>query len=113
MSRPRPNGPSPASDRIFWLGAHERFLKAELLHATGREEEALALYGSFPRDVLDLVYLAPSQRRQAEIYEHLGMNAEAVTHYARFVDLWKDAESELHELVVPARNAVTRLQAHS
>lgn len=42
-------------------------------------------------DALDLVYLAPSQRRQPEIYEHPGMKAEAVTHYARFVDLWKDA----------------------
>lgn len=112
VSRSHPDRFSHATERIFWAGAHERFLKAELPHAVGREEEALALYGSFPREALDLVYLAPSQRRQAQIYERLGMKREAVSHYARFADLWKEAEPELQELVAQAQNAVTRLGRH-
>lgn len=100
-----------ATIRRFWAGGHARFLKAELLHQLGRDEEALPLYASFPRESWDLPYLAPSHRRQAEIYERRGKRDEAIMHYARFVDLWKNAEPELQPLVTRARQALEQLRA--
>jgi hypothetical protein len=49
--------------------ADERFLRAELLQAAGRNDEALRVLASFPDPQgYDLHYLAPAHLRRAEIH---------------------------------------------
>jgi tetratricopeptide (TPR) repeat protein len=85
-------------------------LQAELLEQFGRAEEALQWYESIAQlNVTDLIYRAPSHLRQAEIYERLGERNEAVHHYSRFIELWKDADPELQPRVEAARRAMEAL----
>jgi eukaryotic-like serine/threonine-protein kinase len=90
--------------------ADERWLRAELLRTLGRDPEALRVFASFPDpDAYDLVYLAPSHLRRAEIHERRGERAEAAAHYRRFLDLWRDADPELRPLVAAARQRLEAL----
>jgi tetratricopeptide (TPR) repeat protein len=74
----------------------ERFLFAELLRAVGRPTEALQWYATFPDPTgSDLVYLAPSHLRRAELHDALGQRAEAAGHYRRFVALWRECDPAL------------------
>ena len=94
----------------FYSQAYERYLRAELLNALGRPEEALPWYGSFADfSIYDLVYLAPSHLRRGEIYERLGQREKAVEHYARFIELWKDCDPELRPLVDGTKDRLARL----
>jgi DNA-binding SARP family transcriptional activator len=87
----------------------DRFLRAELLATVGRTEEALAWFGSLAQRSSDeLVYLAPAELRQAEIYDRLGDGDRAVEHYRRFIHLWPAPEAALLATVERAR---TRLEA--
>ena len=88
----------------------ERFLRAELLRALGREAEALPWYESVGT-MYDLPYLAPAHLRTAEIYDRMGNVDAARFHYARFVNLWALANPELQPLVSGARAALGRLGA--
>ncbi|MBA4160043.1 MAG: hypothetical protein H0X65_21640 [Gemmatimonadetes bacterium] len=103
-------GDTPGSAEImirgFWrvTNPHERYLRAELLAALGREEEALRWYASFPApSAYDVYYLAPSHLRRAEIHERRGEREQAAEHYRRFVELWGNADPELQPLVREAR----------
>ncbi len=103
-------GETPVSATILstvaWRSAnpHERYLRAELLAALGREEEALRWYASFPApSAYDVYYLAPSHLRRAEIHERRGERQRAAEHYRRFVELWGNADPELQPLVREAR----------
>jgi len=90
--------------------ADERFLRAELLRAAGRDEEALAWYATFPDPSgYDLVYLAPARLGQARILDRLGRRAEAVAHYRRVVALWSECDPELRPLVDEARRRLAAL----
>jgi tetratricopeptide (TPR) repeat protein len=92
--------------------APERYLRAELLQAAGRLEEAIGWYASFGEHGLhDLVYLAPSLFRRGELYEALGKPVEAMIHYARFAEMWQDADPELQPVVQQARNRIARLRS--
>jgi tetratricopeptide (TPR) repeat protein len=94
---------------LNYTKADERWLRAELLRAVGRDAEALRWYSSFPDPSgYDLIYLAPSHLRRAEILEVMGQREEAVRHYARFLELWKGADPEFRSLTGRARQ---RLQA--
>jgi DNA-binding SARP family transcriptional activator/tetratricopeptide (TPR) repeat protein len=85
---------SPLYDR-----AHDRFLRAELLYAAGRTREALAWYQSLGGDsFFDLPYVAPAQRRIAELHELAGDDRLARPHQQRFAALWKDADAALRPL---------------
>jgi len=80
----------------FFSQARERWLRAELLAATGRLEEALTWFRSFAgHSIYDLIYQAPSHYRRARIHEELGEPAEAARHYRRFLELWTHADAEL------------------
>jgi tetratricopeptide (TPR) repeat protein len=59
---------------------------------------------------VDAFFLAGSHRRLGELYDAKGERANAVTHYSRFVDLWKDADPELQRLVRQARERLAALQ---
>lgn len=92
------------SSSPFFSRARSRFVRAELLHHLGRDDEAIQWYGSFTHiSPYDLSYLAASHRRLGQIYESRGERDQAVEHYERFVSLWQDADPELQVWVDEAR----------
>jgi tetratricopeptide (TPR) repeat protein len=95
----------------FVSQAYERYARAELLHALGRDVEALRWYETLGENSpYDLVYLAPSLYRQARIHEARGERAAAAERYARFVALWKACDPELRPLTADARARLARLR---
>ena len=105
---------APIMTGTVHAGAHERFLHAELLHAAGRDDEALRWYGSFPEPSgYDIAYLAPAYLRQAEISERLGRSADALRFYRRVTELWRDCDPGLRPLLAEAQRAVARLSSRS
>ena len=101
----------PAWTSGFVSQAYERYVRAELLHDIGRDDEALRWYSVFgDNSPYDLVYLAPSLYRQAQIYDARGQKVLAVDRYKRFVELWKDADPQLQPLVAGAKARIARLQ---
>jgi tetratricopeptide (TPR) repeat protein len=101
----------PAWTSGFVSQAYERYQRAELLHDLGRDDEALRWYGVFgDNSPYDLVYLAPSLYRQAQIYDSRGQKATAVDSYKRFIELWKDADPQLQSMVANAKARIARLQ---
>ncbi len=80
----------------FFSQALERYLRAELLDRLGRTEEALRWYDSFrEHSTYDLIYLAPSHLRRAQMFERSGDHQKATLHYSKFLALWKDCDVEL------------------
>jgi tetratricopeptide (TPR) repeat protein len=100
---------SGRTSAFYGLG-RERYLRAELLNSLGRDEEALGWYRGlgeiFPYDI---IYVAPSHLRQAEIHELAGRSKEAAAHYARFIELWSGSDSELRPAVADARRRLATL----
>jgi DNA-binding SARP family transcriptional activator/TolB-like protein len=94
-----------------YVMADERFLRAELLHAVGRDDEALRVYASFPDPQgYDLQYLALSHLGRARIHDARGDVGRAATHYRRFIALWSEADPELQPLVLEARARLDGLE---
>ena len=94
----------------FFSQARQRFARAQLLQEAGRHKEALRWYSSFAQhSIFDLIYLAPSHLRRAEIYEQVGDRERAALHYKRFIELWKNADPELQPRVEAARRAIADL----
>ncbi|MGD2216762.1 MAG: hypothetical protein PVJ64_08395 [Gemmatimonadales bacterium] len=94
---------------VLQTGAHQRFLRAEVLEALGREEEALNWYASLGLSPGEVSHIAPAHLRRAEILERLGRPEEAVLHYRRFIALWRDCDPELEAEVARAESALERL----
>ena len=94
----------------FHALGRERFLRAELLHSLERHDEALGWYRGlgeiFPYDI---IYVAPSHLRQAEILVQDNRRAEAAEHYERFLELWSNADPELAATVSDARRRLAAL----
>jgi class 3 adenylate cyclase/tetratricopeptide (TPR) repeat protein len=96
----------------FFSRAYERYLHAELLHAVGRDQDAMPWYRSLEESMIyDRAYLAPSHLRRAEIYEKLGDRDKAVFHYSRFLETWKDCDAELRGRVTEAAARLERLKS--
>jgi tetratricopeptide (TPR) repeat protein len=96
----------------FFQQWHERYMRAELLHEMGRDEEALGWTSSFP-DIngIGFLYRAPIHLRRAEYYERTGRTAEAAENYAAFIEIWKDCDEELRPIVDEARSRLNALAA--
>ncbi|MBI4408968.1 MAG: hypothetical protein HY561_04635 [Gemmatimonadetes bacterium] len=96
----------------FFSQGAERFLRAEILRALGRESEALTWYASLGEvSPYELVFLAPATLRRAEIAERLGDPASAARFYTRFLELWQDSDPEHRPLVEDVRRRFERLRA--
>ena len=100
--------PTAGHRSVAHWGNHERFLTAELLHALGRDREALPWYESL-MSAYDLPWLAPSHVRMGEIHERLGDRERAVFHYRRALALWSGADPEFRPLVARATAGLARL----
>ncbi|MGI9076752.1 MAG: tetratricopeptide repeat protein, partial [Gemmatimonadaceae bacterium] len=60
-------------------------------------------------DLSDAVHLAPTLRRLGELYEERGNREKAAHYYARFVELWKDADPDLQPQVADVKRRLARL----
>jgi tetratricopeptide (TPR) repeat protein len=83
----------------------DRYFRAELLQKAGRLAEALDAYSAVSDYSLDgLMYLPLSSLRRGDIYLQMRDRPQAIAHYQRFIDLWKDCDPRL----VPLREAAVR-----
>jgi tetratricopeptide (TPR) repeat protein len=81
----------------------------------GHADSAIAVYAryaagtEFGRLGTDATYLGPSLKRLGELYEAKGDRDKAVSYFARFIDLWKNADPELQPRVAEARARLAKL----
>lgn len=108
-----PFGPQQSTAPIgFFAQSLERFLWGEILAAQGEHEEALRWYGSFPEPGgYDAIHLAPAHLRRAELWHDLGDLERAAYHYARFLEIWRDADPELSPVLEKARHDLQAIHA--
>ncbi len=96
--------------RLFGL---IRYVRAEILFALGRHEEALrwyiALHETGWPTFVGLPFMGPSLLRQGEIHEILGNHEKARRAYTRFVELWDNADPYLQPYVQDARERIDAL----
>ena len=72
----------------------------------------LTQYAEMPgtaRNIVDAYFLAPTLFRLGELYENAGDSKRATEYYGRFVDLWKNADSDLQPRVAEARKRIDHL----
>jgi len=76
-------------------------------------QEALRWYGSLSElSPYDLAFAPFAHLRRAELDLRLADTTGSAEEYARFLELWKDADPELQPIVAAARERLTRLSAH-
>jgi tetratricopeptide (TPR) repeat protein len=84
----------------------------------GKPDSAIAAFETYietrtdaiDRAMEDGVSLAGSHKRLAELYDAKGNREKAMSHYARFIDLWKNADPDLQPHVQKARERLSQLQ---
>ena len=81
----------------------------------GQSDSAIAHFERFlgrPDPVYPAVrmYAGGAHKRLGELYEGKGDTAKAEAHYARFVELWKDADPEMQPRVGEARARLASLR---
>jgi tetratricopeptide (TPR) repeat protein len=88
----------------------DRYWLAHLLEERGSTEEALRIYGSLYWNpwVEPLGFL-----HRAQLHERRGEPTEAARYYARFLELWSDADPHLQPRVEAARLALQRLHGET
>jgi tetratricopeptide (TPR) repeat protein len=98
----------------FYGGALERFTRAELLQARGRNQEALNWYRSLAENSTpELVFLGPATLAQARILKALGRPKDAARFYDRFLDLWRESDPAFKPMLDSARAERTALPSPS
>ena len=88
---------------------------AEAFDLAGRSDSALVYYEKFLETQSGLPFLdgnfrAGAHKRAGELYEAKGDTAKAESHYAAFIELWKDADPELQPKVREVRERLARLR---
>ncbi len=103
----------PRAADVFATEVADRFLRAQVLVALGRDAEAVGWFESIAqRATYELVFLAPAELRLAEIERMRGNRAAAIAHYDAFLSLWRDADAALTAPVVSARARRAGLATH-
>ncbi len=104
--------PSYALYSPIYKEQRERYLRAEILHELGRDEEALGWTSSFGGSWhIDMTYSAPLCLRRAEYYEESGQPEMAAEQYSKFVNFWKDCDESLRPQVDKVRAKLVALTA--
>jgi eukaryotic-like serine/threonine-protein kinase len=69
------------------------------------------IFGSDNADIEfgDAMVLAGIEKRLGELYDAKGNRQKAASHYAAFIDLWKNADPELRPKVDEVRKRLARL----
>lgn len=94
----------------FFSAGRQRFLRARTAQLVEQYDEALFWYRTFENTgVFDLPYVAPAHYFSAQIHEARGERAEARAHYARFAELWSNADPTLQPMVNDARRHIAQL----
>lgn len=94
----------------FYAHTLERYLKAEILQALGRRDEALGWYRSVAEfSSHGVPYMGPAALREAQHAARAGDPALAAEHYRRFLAMWGGAEPELQPIAQGARRRLTAL----
>lgn len=89
-----------------------RFHLAELLETRGAVDEAASLYRShLPPHTWRDFYTALSYERLGGIYDRAGDLEKAAQYYARFIELWSDADPQLQPRVDAARARLEEILA--
>ncbi|MGQ0641401.1 MAG: hypothetical protein ACT4P6_11630, partial [Gemmatimonadaceae bacterium] len=105
-----------AADREFAIGERLALIAiADAFDLNGQRDSALVYYEQFIRtpDLFpgeNAFYVAGAHKRIAELYEARGDTGRAEAHYQLFLDLWKDADSELQPRVRSARDRLAQLR---
>ena len=84
----------------------------------GKPDSAIAALESYlttrtdpvDRTIEDGTSLAGSHKRLAELYDAKGDREKAKSHYAEFIELWKNADPDLQPLVQKAKVRLAQLQ---
>ncbi|HWP71597.1 MAG TPA: protein kinase [Gemmatimonadaceae bacterium] len=84
----------------------------------GKPDSAIAALESYlttqtdpiDRTIEDGTSLAGSHKRLAELYDAKGNREKAMSHYAEFIELWKNADSDLQPHVQKAKERLAQLQ---
>jgi tetratricopeptide (TPR) repeat protein len=89
----------------IYAQALNRFLRAEIMYAQGRDEEALAWLESLHDGYYHWgsPFLGPSLERQALIHQRLGRRGRAVQLLQHCLDLWKQSDPDGGELLTRVR----------
>jgi tetratricopeptide (TPR) repeat protein len=96
----------------------ERQALVGLAHAfdlAGKPDSAMHYYQQYldypdPFIDIDALFLAGTHKRLGELYEARGDSAKAESNYAKFVELWKDADPELQPKVREVRARLAQLR---
>lgn len=102
----------PLGSMLNLLGAQtvERFERAEVLHALGRDDEALRWWGTIGQaSPFEVPWIAPAELRQAEVEDQRGNGPAAARHYRRFFALWAACDPELRPVVARAAARLRQL----
>jgi tetratricopeptide (TPR) repeat protein len=101
---------SMATSSAFQSEVYERYLRARVLEATGRFDEALRWYGSFDdAGAQSIVFYALSHWRRGHIYEARGDGDTARRHYEQFLSAWVDSDAVFAAIVEDARQGLARV----
>jgi tetratricopeptide (TPR) repeat protein len=87
---------------------------AQAYDLAGRADSAIAVFERFIDTPFaaradDQYYLAGAHKRLGELYEKSDKQ-KALSHYMKFLELWKDADRELQPKVAEVRARVARLR---
>jgi len=81
----------------------------------GNADSAIAVFGryldtpAFDRGFTDGIFMPGIHQRLGELYEAKGDRQQALSHYMKFADLWKNADPELQPKVAEVRAKIARL----
>jgi DNA-binding SARP family transcriptional activator/TolB-like protein len=99
----------PMVEAVFEAEAMDRFYRADLLSALGRDAEAANWYRTIAeRATYELVYVAAAQWRLAQGYERAGDQAKAVSAYRTVARLWQDADAPFGAIAAEAKRRAER-----
>jgi DNA-binding SARP family transcriptional activator/tetratricopeptide (TPR) repeat protein len=95
----------------FHSRAYTRWLRAEIHRERGDDEAALRLYQTLGQvSPFEFAFIAPAYLRIAGIRDRRGDRREAAMLYARFAEMWKDADQPFQPLVRAAAARASELR---
>jgi tetratricopeptide (TPR) repeat protein len=107
----RPDGPVEGCAICVYVALGRAFDQARMTDSAITMLERYLATPSWTRGRVggDGLYLAAVYKRLGELYDEQGDRAKAASYFAKFVDLWKDADPELQPKVREARARLVRL----